>query len=102
MVVAAPPTRTPLSPDHALMAASTTSSWSVRTIGNFPKSNPALMVATSYRAKRKIGTDMYRIVAPQSCLTPVSRQPNYVLRSQRTHRDESANQNPTDLGERFA
>ena len=28
MVVAAPPPRTPLSPDHALTAASTTSSWS--------------------------------------------------------------------------
>jgi hypothetical protein len=45
MVVAAPPPRTPLSPDHALTAASTTSSWSVRTIGNFPKSNRVLMVA---------------------------------------------------------
>jgi hypothetical protein len=47
MVVAAPPPRTPLSPDHALTAASTTSSWSVRTIGNFPKSNRVLMVATT-------------------------------------------------------
>jgi hypothetical protein len=49
MVVAAPPPRTPLSPDHALTAASTTSSWSVRTIGNFPKSNRVLMVAAVHR-----------------------------------------------------